>query len=194
MVWCRLKFNRTQCHSSPKSSEEMVFIAHNCSQFFQRKRLSITFLLQQVCWNNFFFHFEFFSFISFHSICTIGLYVESHGVTDMDVYDHMLNKTIKYSPEMFMLRPNVTPIWTLNELAGGHSAVFMWLAGDFAFRGIKPTYFQPYARDMHWQSQIDRLIPMLKRNESRMNFVMFYINHPDAESHLYSVPSKEVGR
>lgn len=99
---------------------------------------------------------------------------------------------IKYSPEMYMFRPNITPIWTLNELAGGHSAVSMWSAGEFAFRGVTPTFFERLNKKIHWKQRIDRLVPLLKRNESQINFVMFYINHPDAESHSFSVPSEEV--
>lgn len=121
-----------------------------------------------------------------------GLYAESHGVFDSEIYDHKQRKVIRYSPEMYMFRPNVTPIWTLNEMAGGHSAVSMWAAGEFVFRERKPTFFEPLHYKAHWKHRIDNLIPLLKRNESQINFVMFYTSHPDAESHSFSVPSNEV--
>lgn len=128
----------------------------------------------------------------FHFFIRTGLYAESHGVFDIEIYDHVLQKKIYYSPEMYMFRPNVTPIWTLNELGGGHSAVSMWSAGEFAFRGLTPTFFEPFDREVHWKQRIDRLISLLKSNETQINFVMFYTNHPDSESHSFSVPSKEV--
>lgn len=132
-----------------------------------------------------------FSFLFFFHT---GLYAGSHGVFDLGMYDHKLHKTVDYSPELYMFRPNVTPIWTLNELAGGHSAVSMWSANEFAFRGRIPTFSEPYDTNTigDWQQRIDRLVPLLQRNESQINFVMFYIDHPDRASHGFSVPSKEV--
>lgn len=131
--------------------------------------------------------------VSIHSTFT-GLYVESHGVTDTVGYDYVLKKVIKYSPEMYMYRSNVTPIWTLNELEGGNSAISMWSAGEFTFRGVRPTYVEKYDRRVHWKQRIDRMIPTLTRNESQVNLVMFYTSHPDDESHKYAVPSKQVSR
>lgn len=121
-----------------------------------------------------------------------GLYAESHGVFDKRFFDFNLREEIRYSSEMYMFKANVTPIWTLNELAGQHSAVSMWSSGEFAFRNLTPTYDEPFTENVHWQPRIDRLMPLLKRNESQVNFVMFYINHPDKESHLFAVPSKKV--
>lgn len=101
---------------------------------------------------------------------------------------------ISYSSEMFTLRPNITPIWTLYELAGKHSAVLMWTAGEFEFRGKKPTYYESYNREAneHWKPRIDRIIPLLTRNESQVNLVMFYNNSPDAEDHEHSPSSPQV--
>lgn len=99
---------------------------------------------------------------------------------------------IPYSAEMYSFRANVTPIWTLNELAGQHSAVSMWSSGEFPFRNLTPTFVEPFAENVPWRQRIDRLLPHFKRNEPKINLVMFYINHPDKESHSFSVPSKEV--
>lgn len=123
-----------------------------------------------------------------------GLYPGSHGVTANLVYDNEKQKLLKYSPEIFMYRQNVTPIWTLNELAGRHSAVSMWSAGEFAFRGTKPTYIEPFNRKTPWKQRIDNLIPILKRNASQVDFVMFYSEHPDFEDHAFSPSSQQVSR
>lgn len=121
-----------------------------------------------------------------------GLYSESHGVTANVIYDNEMGKVLKYSAELFMLRPDVTPIWTLNELSGKHSAVSMWSAGEFPFRGVKPTYFESFNRSVPWQQRIDNLIPVLKRNETQIDLVMFYVEHPDFEAHAFSSQSKQV--
>lgn len=109
-----------------------------------------------------------------------------------EFYDRKYKKPITYSHEMFTFRPNITPIWTLYELAGKHSAVSMWTAGEFEFRGIKPTFYEPFDRKVSWKTRIDRIIPLLTRNESQVDLVMFYNDLPDYEDHQHSPASPEV--
>lgn len=128
------------------------------------------------------------------AIFFLGLYGASHGVTANVVYDNKLGKILKYSAELFMMKPNITPIWTLNELSGKHSAVSMWSAGEFPFRGVKPTYYESFNRSVPWKHRIDKLIPALKQNESQIDLTMFYVEHPDFEAHAYSSQSKRVSQ
>lgn len=108
------------------------------------------------------------------------------------VYDNENGKLLTYSSELFKFRKDVTPIWTLNELAGKHSAVSMWAAGEFEFRGRNVTYNERFNRTVDWKQRIDRIIPLLKCNEPSVNLVMFYAEHPDFESHSYSPFSVQV--
>lgn len=108
------------------------------------------------------------------------------------IYDNDKQKLLTYSREIFMFRPNITPIWTLNELAGKHSAVSMWSAGEFDFRGVNATYYEPFNRKVHWKQRIDSIIPLLKRDESQIDFVMFYSEHPDFEDHASNPTSPQV--
>lgn len=118
-----------------------------------------------------------------------GYYAASHGVTAENFYDFKLKKAVKYSNEMFTLKSNITPIWTLNEIAGQHSAVSMWAAGEFEFRGTKPTYYESFIRKADWKPRIDKIIPLLKH---QVNLLMFYNEHPDYEDHEFSSSSSEV--
>lgn len=93
---------------------------------------------------------------------------------------------------MFMFKENITPIWTLNELAGKHSAVSMWASGEFEFRGTKPAYNERFNRTTHWKDRIDNIIPLMKRNESQVDLVMFYVEQPDFPSHSFSSNSHQV--
>lgn len=68
----------------------------------------------------------------------------------------------------------------------------MWSAGEFDFRGVKPMYYEPFNRTVHWQQRIDNIIPLLKQNESLVDFVMFYIDQPDFEDHAHSPSSPQV--
>lgn len=121
-----------------------------------------------------------------------GLYAANHGVTANEIYDNESGRLIKYSMEMFMMNNEITPIWTLNELAGKHSAVSMWAAAEFQFQGKILTYNEPFNRKTHWKQRIDNIIPLLTRNESQVDFVMFYVEHPDLQSHSFSSQSAQV--
>ncbi|XP_055304257.1 ectonucleotide pyrophosphatase/phosphodiesterase family member 5-like isoform X2 [Sitodiplosis mosellana] len=121
-----------------------------------------------------------------------GLYAANHGVTANEIYDNESGRLIKYSSELFMMKKDITPIWTLNELAGKHSAVSMWSAAEFEYQGKKLTYNEPFNRKTHWKQRIDNIIPLLTRNESQVDLVMFYVEHPDFESHAFSSHSKQV--
>lgn len=123
---------------------------------------------------------------------SIGLYAGSHGVTSNKVYDNVKRELISYSPELFMSRANVTPIWTLNEMAGKGSAVSMWASGEFEFRGKTPTYVEKFVTKTAWKPRIDKLIPLLKRNKDPVNLVMFYSEEPDYAGHEFAPHSNEV--
>lgn len=122
----------------------------------------------------------------------IGQYAGTHGVTGNQIYDRNQGKLIKYSREMFIAKRNITPIWTLNELSGKHSAISMWPAAEFEYRGKKPQYIELYNRSTHWKDRINNIIPLLKRDDSPVDLAMFYLNQPDKPSHLYSSSSKQV--
>lgn len=130
---------------------------------------------------------KFFFFIS-----PLGLFPESHGVTSDIIYDNQLSKVLEFSPEMFMFQKNVTPIWTLNELAGRHSMV-LWTAGEFAYRNRTPAHALPMDKNITWKQHIDdNLIPLFLRKECKVNLAMFYVNQPDLVLHAYSLQSKKV--
>ena len=50
------------------------------------------------------------TFPNHHTIAT-GLYVETHGVVDSEFYNQKLNKTIKFSEELYHYDNNILPIW-----------------------------------------------------------------------------------
>lgn len=121
-----------------------------------------------------------------------GLYAGSHGVTGNRIYDNVNKIKVSYSNELFTSRANITPIWTLNELAGQGSAVSMWASSEYEFREKIPTYVEEYVAKAPWKPRIDEIIPLLKREENPINFVMFYSEQPDTADHEFSAHSKQV--
>lgn len=124
----------------------------------------------------------------------LGLYPESHGVTADIIYDTKLNAVLEFSPEMFMFKQNITPIWTLNELAGRHSMVF-WTASQFLYRNRSLAHALPMDKDISWKQHIDdNLIPLFLRKECKVNLAMFNVKQPDTILHAYPPQSKQVSQ
>lgn len=131
------------------------------------------------------------SLVNHFSMAT-GLYANSHGLTASSIYDNSRNQLIRYSREMYTAKEDVTPIWTLNELAGKHSIISMWPGAEFEFRGTKPIYYEPFDRNVNWTSRVDKIIPLLKSNETQIDLAMFYSIEPDRTSHRFSANSEQV--
>lgn len=98
---------------------------------------------------------------------------------------------------MFTLKPNITPIWTLNEMAGKHATV-LWTGGEFDYRELKyrdlvPAQALPVGTEIPWKQYIDDfLIPLLQQKECTVNLAMYYVKNPKFVSRAFSPQSKEV--
>lgn len=120
------------------------------------------------------------------------MYAASHGVTANTIYDNNLQKVIESNDEKYKFRSNVTPIWTLNEMAGKHSMV-LWPAGDLLYRNLTAAHVVPSNVEIPWKRHIDEnLIPILLRKECAVNFAMFNVKQPEAALRTFSAHSKEV--
>lgn len=135
---------------------------------------------------------KFLNYCILSSLMTVGLYAGSHGVTGNRIYDNVNKKKLSYSNALFTSRVNITPIWTLNEMAGKRSAVSMWASSEFEFRGKTPTYVEKFVSKAPWKPRVDNIIPLLKREKDPINFVMFYSEQPDSTDHEFSAHSKQV--
>lgn len=132
------------------------------------------------------------NFTNFPFSYTIGLYPESHGVTANTIYDNKLHKVIESDADKYMFKSNVTPIWTLNEMAGKHSTV-LWPAGDLLYRNISTAHAVPSNVEIPWKRHIDEnIIPMFLRKECTVNLAMFNLKQPKVALRAYSPQSKDV--
>lgn len=68
----------------------------------------------------------------------------------------------------------------------------MWASSEFEFREKTPSYVEPFDRKAPWKPRIDKIIPLLKREEDPVNFVMFYSEQPDTTEHEFSANSEKV--
>ncbi|XP_058804211.1 bis(5'-adenosyl)-triphosphatase ENPP4-like isoform X2 [Phymastichus coffea] len=120
-----------------------------------------------------------------HFTISTGLFVETHGVVDSEYYDPKINKTFKYSHELFHYNNDILPIWILNENADGnrHSGIMMWPGGDYEYDGKKTIFHQSWNTSIPWKNRIDDIISWFNHPKTPINFGMLYIEEPDFHGH-----------
>lgn len=128
------------------------------------------------------------TFVNHHSIAT-GLYPGSHGVLSNSLYDHRLNRELTDKSDLFQYNPDIRPIWTLNELAGGHSGCMMWPGTEVIYSNRSCTFTVPNNDSMPWNDRVDQMISWFTHPDTPANLVLFYITEPDLTAHIYSTKS-----
>lgn len=110
-------------------------------------------------------------------------------VTGNEVWDRDLGQYLSYGYSLYHVNKFIVPIWTLNELQGGKSAVMMWGAGEFEFKGRHVSYHKALNKDIPREKRVDGVIDWLKKG---VNLAMLYIDQPDKHGHGYGPNSAKV--
>lgn len=143
-----------------------------------------------------------FSTVTFPNHWTIvtGLYEESHGILQNQMYDPLLNKTFYYkSPETQTIEwygqnKLAEPIWVTNQKAGeGRKSAAEWIGANVIFQEQNITYI-PYNKSKSYKQLIDQFIQLFTQENEPINFGALYFDEPDHVGHLYgpySVQMKE---
>ncbi|EAT38642.1 AAEL009486-PA [Aedes aegypti] len=134
------------------------------------------------------------TFPNHHSIAT-GVYPNQHGVIANEIYDHLRGK-LEYSYEMYHFSDDIVPIWTLNELKGGHSGCMMWPGSNMPYTKAKVncTYVKAYNMSLPWNDRVDTAFQWIRDPKQPANLVMLYIEEPDYYGHIYSPDSDRVAQ
>jgi predicted AlkP superfamily pyrophosphatase or phosphodiesterase len=141
-----------------------------------------------------------FSTVTFPNHWTIvtGLYEESHGIVQNNIYDPVLNKTFSYtSPdsqthEWFGQNPLAEPIWATNQRAGGNRlSVAEWVGANVIFNSQHIINI-PYNKSTPYKDLIDRFIHYFIAKDQPVNFGALYFDEPDHTGHLYGPYSQEM--
>lgn len=130
------------------------------------------------------------TFVNHFSIAT-GLYAGTHGVLGNELYD-IVDGEIRYSYKLFHQNDETLPIWTWNEISGGHSGCMMWPGSDFEYKGKNCTFTQIYDENMTREQQVDKVISWIQHPTTPTNLVMMYVNQPDDVSHAYGPDDQHV--
>ena len=135
-----------------------------------------------------------------HWSIVTGLYAESHGIIDNEMYDPDLNKTFvplyldKYAhndPKFY--DTGAEPIWVTNQLQNQHgrSGSIMWWGAENVIKSTRPTHHMPFDYETDYKFRIDTIIEWFT-SKYPINLGLLYFNEPDHTAHSCGPMSSNV--
>ncbi|XP_058527125.1 ectonucleotide pyrophosphatase/phosphodiesterase family member 3 isoform X2 [Ochotona princeps] len=121
-----------------------------------------------------------------HYTIVTGLYPESHGIIDNNMYDVNLNKnfslssTEKNEPTWW----HGQPVWLTAMYQGLKAGTFFWPGSDVPVNGSYPSLYFLYNGSVPYERRITTLLEWLDlpKNE-RPDFYTIYVEQPDTAGH-----------
>jgi ectonucleotide pyrophosphatase/phosphodiesterase family protein 5 len=144
-----------------------------------------------------------FSTVTFPNHWTIvtGLYEETHGIMQNNMYDPALNQTFDFASEKsqtkdwFGQNKATEPIWYTNQKNGhGRRSAAEWVGSHIQF-GQEQVLNIPYNHSTPFNALIDQFIRLFTSNreeEEPINFGALYFDEPDHTGHLYGPYSPQM--
>ncbi|KAM9665393.1 ectonucleotide pyrophosphatase/phosphodiesterase family member 3-like [Trichechus inunguis] len=125
------------------------------------------------------------TFTNHYTIVT-GLYPESHGIIDNNMYDVNLNMKFSLSskekedPAWW----NGQPIWLTAMYQGLKAGTYFWPGSDVAINGTFPSKYMLYNNSVPFEERIFTLLKWLDLPKTeRPNFYTLYVEEPDSAGH-----------
>ena len=147
------------------------------------------------------FIYNSFATVTFPNHWTIvsGLYEESHGIVQNQMYDPVLDS--KYDPNFvdslsdfkWYAQNNITePIWVTNQKHNAfRRSAAEWIGSDVVIHN-QAIISIPYNRTRPYKEIIDQIISLYVKEEEPINFGAIYFDEPDHTGHQYGPYSQEM--
>ncbi|XP_018423190.1 PREDICTED: ectonucleotide pyrophosphatase/phosphodiesterase family member 3 [Nanorana parkeri] len=130
-----------------------------------------------------------------HYTIVTGLFPESNGIIDNNMYDFNMNK-------MFSLSGNEKfnsswwegqPIWLTAMYQGLKAGTFFWPGSDVPINGSYPTNYELYNGSVTYEERITSILHWLDLPKNkRPDFYTLYIEEPDSSGHSFGPVSGGV--
>jgi len=134
------------------------------------------------------------TFPNHYSIAT-GLYPAHHGLMANDFPDPVRNKWYSLKNRETVEDPGFyegEPIWVTAETQGMVSASFFWVGTEAAVKGVSPTHWRSYDKDISGQKRVEQVLAwMAEPEQSRPHLYTLYFEDVDDYSHWRGPESKE---
>ncbi|XP_004609149.1 ectonucleotide pyrophosphatase/phosphodiesterase family member 3 [Sorex araneus] len=130
-----------------------------------------------------------------HYTVVTGLYPESHGIVDNNMYDVHLNKNFslssaeKNNPAWWQGQP----VWLTAMYQGLKAGTYFWPGSDVPINGSYPTRYMNYNKSIPFENRIFQLLNWLDLPKAeRPDFYTIYVEQPDSAGHNSGPVSAEV--
>jgi len=135
------------------------------------------------------------TFPNHYSIAT-GLYPDEHGIVNNSFYDPWMDEEYYIRKREAVTNPDFyggEPIWVTAEKQNVTTGCFFWVGSEAPIKGIRPTYWKEYSKQISFGERIDTVIHWLSLPEDeRPHLVTLYFEEPDAIGHAYGPISRQT--
>ncbi|KAJ7406372.1 hypothetical protein WISP_134246 [Willisornis vidua] len=130
-----------------------------------------------------------------HADVLEGLYPESHGIIDNNMYDVGLNEHFslsgmeKFNPSWWKGQP----IWLTAMYQNLKAGTYFWPGSDVPINGTYPTLYTVFNSSVIYEQRISGILKWLDNTKSqRPDFYTLYIEEPDSSGHSFGPVSGGV--
>uniref|UniRef100_A0A674I5V5 Ectonucleotide pyrophosphatase/phosphodiesterase 3 n=1 Tax=Terrapene triunguis TaxID=2587831 RepID=A0A674I5V5_9SAUR len=121
-----------------------------------------------------------------HYTIVTGLYPESHGIIDNNMYDVNLSQSFSLSGQAKFdpIWWKGQPIWLTAMYQNLKTGTFFWPGSDVPINGTYPNLYRLYNKSIIYQQRISEILTWLDGSKSeRPDFYTLYIEEPDSSGH-----------
>ncbi|NXF08967.1 ENPP3 phosphodiesterase, partial [Smithornis capensis] len=130
-----------------------------------------------------------------HYTIVTGLYPESHGIIDNNMYDVTLNKHFSLSG-MEKFEPSWwkgQPVWLTAMYQNLKAGTYFWPGSDVPINGTYPNLYTVFNSSVIYEQRISGILKWLDETKSkRPDFYTLYIEEPDSSGHSFGPVSGGV--
>ncbi|XP_074642804.1 venom phosphodiesterase 2-like [Tubulanus polymorphus] len=135
------------------------------------------------------------TFVNHYTLAT-GLFPESNGIIDNNMYDQNMNYPFISSIPQTFQDPRWwlgDPIWNTVTKQNKISATYYWPGSDVRVEGMYPHYYRKYNKSVPFESRVQQVLKWLDLPDGkRPDFITLYFDEPDSAEHRTGIDSKLV--
>ncbi|XP_048386427.1 venom phosphodiesterase 1-like [Stegostoma tigrinum] len=130
-----------------------------------------------------------------HYTIVTGLYLETHGIVDNNMYDVNLDSSFSLSGDE---KNNPAwwggqPLWLTAMYQGLKAGTFFWPGSDVKINGTYPNKYMKFNKSIPFEERVFTVLKWLSLPESeRPNFYTLYFEEPDGAGHSFGPVSSGV--
>ena len=126
-----------------------------------------------------------------HYTLVTGLYEESHGIIDNEMYDPQFNETFDMSNIDPKWWAQAEPIWVTAEKNGIKTACVNWVGCAVPHQdNILPSYWNFYNGSIPYEERVDLIVTKVVHGDAELG--LLYFEDPDHTCHMFGVDSPQL--